>query len=124
MKDTPQRREQSGATRTKLRPMLQGKSLQYLFTFRSQRKQYFAAVFTTAVSPDIAANREPVHELNCTVMPDLQPLGQLSDPWAHILWQSFQGKHELMLLRLKTSHAGSLLAEAKKTSDLIAQLRQ
>jgi hypothetical protein len=111
VKDTPQRREESGAARAKFCPMLQGKFLQHLFTFCSQGKQYFAAVFTPAVSPDIAANREPVHELNRTVMSDLQALGQFSDPWTHISGQPFQRKHELMLLRLKTSHAGSFLTE-------------
>ncbi len=124
MKHTPQRREESGAARAKFCPMLQGKFLQHLFPFCSQGKQYFAAVFTPAMSPDIAANREPVHELNCTVMSDLQPFGQLSDSWAHISRQPFQRKHELMLLRFKTSHAGSVLTEAKKPSDLITQLRQ
>ncbi len=76
------------------------------------------------MSSDIATRREPVYELNCTVMSNLQPFGQLSDPWAYIFGQPFQGQHELMLVRLKTSHAGSLLTEVKKTADLITQFRQ
>jgi hypothetical protein len=76
------------------------------------------------VSPDIAAGTEPVYQLNRTVMSNLQSLGELSDPWAHICGQPFQGKHELMLARFKTSHAGSLLTEVEKTADLITQFRQ
>jgi len=76
------------------------------------------------VPPDIAAGGEPVYQLNRTVMSNLQPLGQLSDAWAHICGQPFQGKHELMLARFETSPAGSLLAEVEKTADLIAQFRQ
>ena len=76
------------------------------------------------MSPDIASIRQPVDELNRTVMSNLEPLGQLSDSRTHTSWQPFQRKHELMLLRLKTSYAGSLLTEVKKTADLITQLRQ
>jgi len=76
------------------------------------------------VSPDIAAGGEPVYQLNRTVMPNLQALGQLSDAWAHACGQPFQGQHELMLARFKTSLAGSLLAEVEKTADLITQFRQ
>ncbi len=74
--------------------------------------------------PDKAAGREPVYQLNRTVMPNLQPLGQLTDPRAHICGQPFHGKHELMLARFKTSHAGSLFTEVEKTADLITQFRQ
>ena len=73
---------------------------------------------------DKAAGREPVHQLNRAVMPNLQPFGQLADPWAYRSRQPLQSKHELMLARLKTSHAGSLLTEVKKTAELIAQFRQ
>jgi len=76
------------------------------------------------MSTDIATSRETVYQLNHTVMPNLQPFGQLSYPRAYLFGQPFQGKHELMLVRLKTSHAGSLLAEVKKTADLITQFRQ
>ena len=57
-------------------------------------------------------------------MSNLKPLGQLSDSRTHASWQPFQRKYELMLLRLKTSYARSLLTEVKKTADLITQLRQ
>jgi hypothetical protein len=95
-----------------------------LFTFRSQGKQYFAGVFTPAMPADVAAGREAVYQLNRTVMSNLQPLGQLSDSWTNLCGQPFQDKHELMLARLKTSYAGSLLTEVQKTADLITQLRQ
>ncbi|MGA2980059.1 MAG: hypothetical protein ABSD76_10760 [Terriglobales bacterium] len=72
----------------------------------------------------VAAGREPVYQLNRTVMSNLQPLGQLSDSWANPRGQPFQGKHELMLVRFKTSHPGSLLTEVKKTANLITQFRQ
>jgi hypothetical protein len=76
------------------------------------------------VPPDITAGREPVNQLNRTVMSNLQPLGQFTDPWAHICGQPFQGKHELMLAGFETSHAGSLLTEVEKKADLITQFRQ
>jgi len=104
--------------------MVQGKLPQHLFSLWSQGKPYFAAVFTHAMPLDKAAGREPVYQLNRTVMSNLQPLGQLSDSWANLCGQPFQGKHELMLVRLQTSHTGSLLTEMKKTADLITQFRQ
>ena len=73
------------------------------------------------MTPDIAARREPVHQLHRTVMSNLQPLGDVSDPRAYRLWQPFQGKHKLMLVRLKASHAGSLLTEMKESAYLITQ---
>ena len=124
MNCTPQRRDESGAVQAKFCPMVQGKLPQHLFSLWSQGKPYFAAVFTHAMPLDKAAGREPVYQLNRTVMSNLQPLGQFADPWAHPSRQPLQGKHELMLVRLKTSHAGSLLAEVKKTADLITQFRQ
>jgi hypothetical protein len=57
-------------------------------------------------------------------MSNLQPLGQHSDPWADPSWQAFQNKHELMLMRSKASQTRGLLAEVKKTADLITQFRQ
>jgi len=120
----PQGRDQSGSVQAKFCPVLQGELPQHLFTFWSQGKPHFAAVFPPAIAPNIAAGREPVHQFNRTVMSNLQPLGQLSDSWAYPSRQPFQGKHELMLVRLKTSHAGNLLTEVKKTADLITQFRQ
>jgi len=120
----PQGGDESGSVHAKFRPMVQGKLPQHLFTLRSQGKPYFSTVFAHAMSPDIAAGREPVRQLNRTVMSNLQPLGQLSNPWAHSSREPFQGQHELMLARLKTSHAGSLLTEVQKSADLITQFRQ
>ena len=105
-------------------PMVQGKLPQHLFSLWSQGKPYFAAVFTHAMPLDKAAAREPVYQLNRTVMSNLQPLGQLADPWANLCGQPFQGKHELMRVRRKTSHAAGLLTEVKETADLITQFRQ
>jgi hypothetical protein len=104
--------------------MVQGEFAQHFLALRSQGKPHFSAVFTHAMSPDIAAGREPVRQLNRTVMSNLQPLGQLSNPWAYSSRQPFQGKHELMLARFKTSGAGRFLTEAQKTANLITQLRQ
>lgn len=121
---TPQGGDESGSVQAKFCPVLQGELPQHLFTLWSQGKPYFTAVFPAAIAPDIASDREPVHQLNRTVMSNLQPLGQLSNPWADASRQPFQGKHELMLMRLKTSHAGSLLTEVKKTANLMTQFRQ
>src|ERR1019366_1622658 len=104
--------------------MVDGKLLQYLFTLRSQGKQHLAAVFTATMPADVAAGREPVHQLNRTVMSNLQPLGQLSNSRADLGRQPFQGQHQLMLVRLKTSPARSLLTEVQKTANLITQFRQ
>jgi hypothetical protein len=105
-------------------PVLQGELPQHPLPLGSQGKPYFAAVFTPAISPYIAAGREPVHQLNRTVMSYLQPLRQLSDVWPYPSRQAFQGKHKLMLVRPKTSQARGLLTEVKKTADLITQFRQ
>ncbi len=66
-----QGRDQSGSVQAKFCPVLQGELPQHLFTLGSQGKPYFAAIFTHAISPDIAAGREPVHQLNRTVMSNL-----------------------------------------------------
>jgi hypothetical protein len=119
-----QGRDESGSVQAKFCPVLQGELPQHLFTLWSQGKPYFAPVFATAIAPDIAADGEPVHQFNGTVMSNLQSLGQLSDAWADVSRQPFQGKHELMLVRLQASHARGLLAEVKKTADPITQFRE
>ncbi len=121
---TPQGGDESGSVEAKFCPVLQGELPQHLFTLWSQGKPYFAAVFPAAIAPDIASDREPVHQLNRTVMSNLQPFGQLSNPWADASRQPFQRKHELMLVRLEASHARGLLTEVKKTADPITQFRQ
>jgi hypothetical protein len=119
-----QGRDESGPVQAKFCPVLQGELPQHLFTLGSQGKPYFAAVFAAAIAPDIAAGREPVHQFNRTVMSNLQPLGQFSDSRADANRQPFQGKHELMLVRLQASHARGLLTEVKKTADPITQFRE
>ena len=101
--DAPQGGDQRGPVQAKFCSVLQGELPQHLFTLGSQGKPDFAAVFPPAISPDIAGGREPVHQLNRTVMSNLQPLGQLTDVWAYPSRQAFQGKHKLMLVRPKTS---------------------
>ena len=104
--------------------MVVGELLQDLFALRSQGKQHFAAIFTAAISPDVAAGREPVHQFHRTVMSNLQPLCQLSNPRPDPASQPFQSQHQLMLARLQARRFRSLLTEVKKTANLIAQLRQ
>jgi hypothetical protein len=119
-----QGRDESGPVQAKFCPVLQGELPQHLFTLGSQGKPYFAAVFPAAIAPDIASDGEPVYQFNRTVMSNLQPLGQLSDAWADVARQPFQGKHKLMLVRLEASHARGLLTEVKKTADPITQFRE
>jgi len=121
---TPQSRDESGPVQAKFCPVLQGELPQHLFTLGSQGKPYFAAVFPAAIAPDIASDGEPVHQFNGTVMSNLQSLGQLSNPRTDVSRQPFQGKHELMLVRLQASHARGLLTEVKKTADPITQFRE
>jgi hypothetical protein len=67
----PQGRDQSGSVQAQFCPVLQGELPQHLFTFWGQGKPDFAAIFTHAIAPDIVAGREPVHQLNRTVMSNL-----------------------------------------------------
>jgi hypothetical protein len=121
---TPQGRKKIGSAQAKFGAMVQGKVLQYLFTFWSQGKQDFATIIATPLPPHIPARRETVYKFNRTVMSNLEPLGQLANPRAHASGQPLQGEQQLVLVRFKTSRAGGLFTEVKKPANLITQFRQ
>ena len=97
---------------------------QHLLPFGSQREQHFTPVLASALPPDIPAGRQPIHQLHCTVVLDLQTLGQFPDPRPHALGQSFERQHQLMLPWLQRGSPGSLLAKVEKAANLVAQFRQ
>ena len=75
------------------------------------------------------ANHKPlvfhaIHEFDHAVMPELQPVRQLSDGRGMPVRQTFDCEQKLMLLRLQSEPPDLLLAEMQETPDLIPELGQ
>ncbi len=69
---------------------------------------------------DETSPHQPINELDRTMMPKLESLGQLTDRGFPPGRQSLERKQELVLLRHETCLACRLLAKVQKTPNLIA----
>jgi hypothetical protein len=83
---------------------------------------HFAPVFVAPGSLNESSLGQPVHELNCAVVLELEALSEIRDVGARRFTSPLHGKHQLMVLRLQTCFAGHFLAEAQETADLVAKL--
>jgi hypothetical protein len=77
-----------------------------------------------AFSLDETLLLQTVHQFHRTVVPELQPLRQISNARFLGWWNSLQGEHELVMLRLEASSPCGFLAKAHKTADLVAKFRE
>ena len=82
--------------------------------------QHLPPVLGCPRAQDKAALYHPVHEFDCTVMLDLQPLGQNAD--ARLALTSHR-QQQLVLLGLESCCARRLFAEVQKPANLVANLR-
>ncbi len=115
---------QNGPAFTQLRAMVERELAQNLLALGRQRDEDLAAIVERMLTAHQSGGREPVDEFHRTVMFDLEPLGQFTNPWSKDRRKSLQRQHELMLLRLQAGVTRRPLAKMEKSADLIANLRQ
>ena len=94
------------------------------FPLERERQKDLATVILSFPSFHISARGKPVHQFHRAVVPDLQPLGQFSNPPARSARKSFQSQHQLMLAGFKSYFANSKFTEVKKASDMVPQIGQ
>ncbi len=67
---------------------------------------------------------KPVDQLDRTMGPDVQTLGEMADGWHIVRGNTFEGQEELMLLLAQTLVAGRIFAEMDEAADLVAEFSQ
>src|SRR5271169_5710501 len=98
--------------------------LQQALTFDGQLYVYLAPVFFPANPLDQASLYQSVHQFDCAVVLNLEAFREVADRWLDVPRRSFDGEHQLVMLRLKPGLPGCFLAEPQETPDLVAKLRQ
>jgi hypothetical protein len=104
--------------------MMQRQITQDLLAFGSEREQHLAAVFSGAQPADVSGLDQAVHELDRTVMLDLQTLGEFPNRGPHVSGEAFYAEHQLVLPGFQARGTGRLFTEGEKAAYLVAQLRQ
>ena len=60
-----------------LRLVVQGEPPQNFFSFRSQVKQHFSAIFAATMAPNTARGSQSVDQFDGAMVLDLEPLGEI-----------------------------------------------
>src|SRR6185312_16693420 len=76
------------------------------------------------VAADEAVTDKPVHQPDCAVMADAEPLGQRADGDALAAGKSFDHQEGLVLLRAQPGLLGGGIAERNEAPQEVAELRQ
>jgi hypothetical protein len=119
-----QRNDEEWPPLSQFRTVVNGKLAEDFFTFRREADEHLPAILVRAMPPHATRGGEAVDQFDGTVMPDLQPLGELGDTGTRSPRQAFEGQHQLMLLRLEAGLASRLLAEVQEAPQLVTDLRQ
>jgi hypothetical protein len=89
-----------------------------------QANQHLAPVGACVFTAHRAALDHPINQLHGAVVQNLKPVGELPDRRPGAFGQSFDGKQQLVLLRLESMAAGRHSAELQKPANLKTKLRQ
>lgn len=95
--------------------------LQQRFTARRNQEMHDAAVFGPGLPLQQPTIGKAVGEFDNRVMTDMQPPGKIGNRRRKIRRQAFQGKQQLVLLRLNACSLGGFFAEVKERSDLMPE---
>ncbi len=104
--------------------MLHAQRAQQALARRGQPDAHLAPVLIRNAARDCAAVAQPVDQLDCAVMPDLQAPGELLNGGSHPGWEPLDSQQQLVLLRLQSVRPGGFLAVSQKPADLMTELRQ
>lgn len=78
---------------------------QHFLSLWGEANKHLPLISLLPATLDVTTLGEPINELDCTMMRELEPLGQNTDGRFPSLRQTFHGKKQLGLLGLKTSSA-------------------
>jgi hypothetical protein len=102
----------------------QRKAPKQLLSPRSHLNQHLASVGSASAPCRESPVDQPVYQFHRGVMPDLEPLSESPNRRPLSLGKAFDGKQELVLLRLETSGPRFSFAEGEKAPDLMPKLGQ
>ena len=95
---------------------------EYPVPFGGDLDEDFAPVGAGLSPAHEAALGQAVDQLDRAVMLDLNSFGELGDSGLGALGKTLQGKQQLVLAGLEAGRVGSVLAEAEKAPELVAEL--
>jgi len=104
--------------------MMEGQFAQNTLAPRGNCQADDAAIFPAANPMNQATIFEPVSQFDGAMVPELEPLGEMTNRCHRVSRQAFQSEEQLMLLGLEPRAPGRPLAQAQKTSNPVAKLRQ
>jgi len=105
-------------------PVGQGEAPKQLLSPRSHLDQHLASIDVATAPCRESPVDQPVYQFHRGVMPDLEPLGERTNRRPLSLGEAFDGKQELVLLRIETSCPRFSFAEGEKAPDLMPKLCQ
>ncbi len=117
-----QRVRQFGRAHTQLRNPVPHQPAQQLFSPRSHVYVHLAPVFRRPFAAEKPPLLHAVHQLDGTVVLDLQAFGQAANGWLLIRRQSAQRQHAHILLRLEANRPRRLLAVIQIPPDQESEL--
>jgi len=100
---------------------MQGECLEDAFTARRELYVNLSTVVLAQCAAHESAGGQPIDQLDCAVVLNLQPFRQVGDASASSAGHAFYGKQKLVLLRLESSRARYVFAESEKAADLVAK---
>jgi hypothetical protein len=124
IKETSEGFDQLGAGAAQLLAMDAGEAVKNIRAFVGEADADQAAILSVADALDEAASGQAVDEADDAVMAKYQVIGELADAGRAVLVKAFDGKEQLMLLRLQPLDAGGLLAEVEEAADFVAEVAE
>src|SRR6266481_7927790 len=87
-------------------------------------QNHLAAIGLRTLAPEKLPSFEAIHQFNDAVMAQLHPLGYLADTGFSAGWESAQGQHEQILLRLEVRIASGFFTAVQENTYLVPELRK
>jgi hypothetical protein len=94
--------------------VLNGQEAQQFFPMRSEFDQHFAPILFARAALNGATFRKPVDEFDSTVVTQTEAIRNGTDCRSRTRWKTFDGKHQLMLLRLNAVPARGLFTKSQE----------
>jgi hypothetical protein len=105
-------------------PVGQGEAPKQLLSPRGHLYQHLTSVDVATAPCRESPVDQPICQFHRGVMPDLEPLGERPNRRPLTLGEAFDGKQELVLLRIETSGPRFSFAEGEKAPDLMPKFCQ
>jgi hypothetical protein len=119
-----ERRDQCGTALAQLVDVLGGEFLQNPLAVAGEGDYHLTAVALVLEALDKSVPDHAVDQFDCTVMADLQALGEVSDrgTLSRVTAESFGGQKKLVMLRFHFTQTRRLFAEMEEPANMITEI--